>query len=207
MSEKIAIDVALLLPEEVVGIVTSINDELVSRHNSPIRFGKGGSLPHITLAMACVSRSDIKEINERLAGIACVRKALSLQLESFSVDEELPTNERVSSFSIQNSVTIRELQRSVREGLTPFFSHELSREMLFRPDDVSYETFEWMKKYVHDFPRAAAFNPHLTIGIGTTRPAISLPLPFTASELALCHLGNNCTCNTVLGSHTLQVSS
>lgn len=42
------------------------------------------------------------------------------------------------------------------------------------------------------------FLPHITLGKGTL-DAKAGETSFTASRLALCHLGNHCTCRKVLG--------
>jgi hypothetical protein len=57
-------------------------------------------------------------------------------------------------------------------------------------------TLQWIR----DYPENSSFEnffPHITIGYGQMEN-ISSPIEFTASALALCHLGNHCTCRDVL---------
>jgi hypothetical protein len=67
---------------------------------------------------------------------------------------------------------------------------------------VAETTLDWIRTY----PRKAGyerFDPHITIGYGQGPSDLSLPIPFTASQLALCHLGNHCTCRKVLAGVSL----
>ncbi len=47
-------------------------------------------------------------------------------------------------------------------------------------------------------------SPHITLGYGQAKPPFSFPVAFAAARLALCHLGNHCTCRKVLASCRLS---
>jgi hypothetical protein len=47
-----------------------------------------------------------------------------------------------------------------------------------------------------------SFRPHITLGHASTLPPVQ-PGAFTASEIAVCHLGRFCTCRQVLASWSL----
>ncbi len=78
------------------------------------------------------------------------------------------------------------------------------------PPEAGESTLLWIKHY----PEKSSFEnffPHITIGYGEiddysfgSRKAGSLPMRFTASKLALCHLGNHCTCRKILASAELR---
>lgn len=61
---------------------------------------------------------------------------------------------------------------------------------------VEEVTMYWIKNY----PKESSFekfSPHITIGFGEVEGetcGIKFPLRFSVSKLALCHLGNYCTC-------------
>jgi hypothetical protein len=66
-------------------------------------------------------------------------------------------------------------------------------------DVVAPSTLEWIRTY----PQKSSyenFRPHITLGYGQVPPGLSFPIPFTAARLALCHLGNHCTCREMLAA-------
>ena len=75
-------------------------------------------------------------------------------------------------------------------------------DMLINPDEVERSTLLWIKNY-RDKSSFDNFLPHITIGYGEATDS-GLPASFIASELAICHLGNHCTCRKVLWSVKLQ---
>jgi hypothetical protein len=84
--------------------------------------------------------------------------------------------------------------------LAPFLSGETTAESFVGYPAVHPASVEWVNRY-----RTAAafdrFSPHITIGIGRfgeERERPRLPLSGVASRLALCHLGDYCTCRKIL---------
>jgi len=70
-------------------------------------------------------------------------------------------------------------------------SYDVTADMLLAPP-ISESTLRW----ITDFPEKSAFVnffPHITIGYGEIG-VFSFPGEFSVSKLALCRLGNHCTC-------------
>ena len=70
--------------------------------------------------------------------------------------------------------------------LTPYFSHDVTAEMVFSPPVADEATLLWIR----DYPEKSSFEkffPHITIGYGQIND-VSFPVKFAASRLALCHL-------------------
>jgi hypothetical protein len=90
------------------------------------------------------------------------------------------------------------LHEKVMVELATYLSPDVTADMLYDPAEVGQSTLLWIKNY-----RAKSgfenFFPHITIGYGETKN-LSFPIKFTASPLALCHLGSHCTCRKILAS-------
>ncbi len=74
--------------------------------------------------------------------------------------------------------------------------------MVLSPPMASESTLAWIKNY-SEKSSFEKFFPHITIGYGEIND-YSFPIKFTASKLALCHLGNHCTCRKILASVKLE---
>ena len=65
-----------------------------------------------------------------------------------------------------------------------------------------------MSGIAKNYPEKSSFEnffPHITIGYGEINN-FSFPIIFSVSKLALCHLGNHCTCRKILASTNLKKS-
>jgi hypothetical protein len=83
----------------------------------------------------------------------------------------------------------------------PYFRRDVTEEMIYGEEEVAQTTLDWIENYAE---KAAFgnFMPHITIGYGDAEEEM-LPITFRASRLALCHLGNHCTCRKVLAAVNL----
>ncbi len=80
--------------------------------------------------------------------------------------------------------------------MKPFFSYEVT-DAMFYDDIVDPSSVEWVRSYPEKASHES-FHPHITLGYGRAKPSFSLPVTFGAAGLALCHLGNHCTCRRIL---------
>jgi hypothetical protein len=107
-----------------------------------------------------------------------------------------PRGSKVSSWLIAKTERLQRLHEQVMTRLAPFLSHAPTESMLFGPGPVASPTLDWIR----DFPRKSSFAffwPHITLGYGEA-PCPPSPVSFAAPRLAICHLGNHCTCRKVL---------
>jgi len=197
---RIAVDVVLLPSNEMTNKAIEANAELVRKFGEKIVLNKESCLPHVSLAMGCIDEKDLTSIGKVLEVIA--------QESSFGnfkvVGIRTSTNargEQVSVFEIEITEKLQSLHEKVMKKVTPFFNYDVTGDMIYGHEQVAQTTLLWIKNY----PEKASFAnflPHITIGYGEIeRPAF--PIKFTASKLALCHLGNHCTCRKILVSSDL----
>ena len=198
---KIAVDVVLLPSQEMADKAVEANRELLKQYADKIILDKESCLPHISLAMGCINQSDIADIGKIVEIIA--EKCHPGQLTAIGIHTETHSaDEKVSVLQIKRTETLQSLHEEVMRKLAPYFSYEVTADMVLSLPMAGESTLLWIKNY----PEKSSFEhffPHITIGYGQLNDFL-FPTKFTASRLALCHLGNHCTCRKILASAALK---
>jgi glycosyltransferase domain-containing protein len=209
--DKIAVDVVLLPPDEIMEKAIEVNQTLIKtfEFDNKIVLNKQNCLPHISLAMGCIKKDDIPEIDTVLKEVADKFSPLALTISDIRTGA-IPTGEKVSGFEIERTTELQLLHETVMSKLLQYFTYDVSLDMVYALPDQQVEevTTYWIKNYPKEssFER---FGPHITIGIGEVENetgGLKYPLRFSASKLALCHLGNYCTCREILLLHDLKLN-
>ncbi len=200
-----AVDVVLLPDEAMTNRAIEANTELVRKYGmdstgSPqaeIVLDKSNCLPHISLAMGCIEDSDISAAGKVLEEIAEQNPAGELKVVGVQVTENAK-GEKVSVFKVERTQQLRSIHERVSQKLAKYFSFDVTRNMIYGNEKVAETTLLWIKNYREksSFERC---SPHITIGYSQAKE-LAGPIEFRASQLALCHLGNHCTCRKVLVS-------
>ena len=194
MSMK-AVDVVLLPDEAVTRKAIEMNAELVEKFGRKIVLNKENCLPHISLAMGCIDEKDISSVGIILQSIAKEFSLSDLRIRGVKSSEN-SAGERVSVLEIEKTEGLQSLHEEVMKKLTPYLGYDVTADMIYGDEDVAETTLEWIKNY-RENSSFARFYPHITIGYGRAEEQ-QFPISFTAAKLALCHLGNHCTCREVL---------
>ena len=194
---KIAVDVVLLPSEEMADKAIAANKELLRQYAHKIVLDKESCLPHISLAMGCIDETDIDEIDTILRTIA--EESSLGQLSAVGIHIETNrAGEKVSVIEIEKTEALQSLHEEVMHRLASYFSYDVKADMVLSSSETSESTLDWIKNY----PEKSSFEkffPHITIGYGEINN-FSFPIIFSASKLAVCHLGNHCTCRKILSS-------
>lgn len=193
---KIAVDVVLLPSDEMMDKAIRANAELVEKFGSEIVLNKENCLPHISLAMGCINEGDIVAIEKVLESIA--QKSPLKTLAASGIRTSINAKgQTVSVFEIVKTKVLLALHEKVMKKVKPYLSYDVTEDMIY--DGKAAETsLQWIKNY----PGKASFEnflPHITIGYGQIENG-PFPIEFSTSRLALCHLGNHCTCRKILTS-------
>ena len=199
---KMAVDIVLLPSEQMTNKAIEANSRLLTQFADQIILDKENCLPHISLAMGCIDKRDIACIEKILQTIAV--KYPTGQLSVIGIDTATNSvGEKVSAFELEKTQRLQSLHEEVMRRTAPYFSYDVTAEMVLPPPIAGKSTLLWIKNY----PEKSAFEnffPHITIGYGQTDD-FSFPAKFTASKLALCHLGNHCTCRKILAVVELKL--
>jgi mannose-6-phosphate isomerase-like protein (cupin superfamily)/2'-5' RNA ligase len=197
---RLAADVVLLPDEAMTSRAIEINRRLVTNGHAEIVLSKEDCLPHISLAMGGIDEADVKVIQERLEGLA--RQTAVRQLKVVDIVSSINSRgETTSILAVERTRELQALHEEVMREMTPFFRYDVSEAMI-HDDEVTGTTLDWIRTY----PQKAGyehFSPHITVGYGRVPPGPSFPIPFAVTRLALCHLGNHCTCRKILAAADL----
>jgi len=194
---KIAVDVVLLPSDEMMDKTIRANAELVETFDKKIVLNKENCLPHISLAMGCIDERDIAPIGRllELAARECPLGELTVTGIRTSTNAR---GEKVSVFEVEKTRDLQLLHEKIMKKMMPYFSCDVTGEMIYGDEEVAETTLQWVKNY-RKKAGLENFFPHITIGFGEIESE-AFPTTFTASKLALCHLGNHCTCRQILAS-------
>ncbi|MBN2180531.1 MAG: hypothetical protein JW715_01360 [Sedimentisphaerales bacterium] len=194
---QIAVDVVLLPSNEMMNTAIEANRKLLKQYPDKIILDKKNCLPHISLAMGCIEEKFIADIELLLRNI--IEKHSFEPLRIISVQTNVNTSgEKVSVLQIEKTESILLLHEQVMEELSVYFTYNVSSDMILGDEAVGNSTLLWIKNY----PKQSSyenFSPHITLGYGEIELE-SFPSGFLVSKLALCHLGNHCTCKKILAA-------
>jgi len=198
---KIAVDVVLLPSEAMTNRAIEANKRLLQQYADRIILDKENCLPHISLAMGCMDGRHIADIEKILKSVADRYNPGRLSVVGVNIGTN-SLGEKVSSFEVEKTERLLLLHKQVMRRMTPYFSYNVTAEMVLSPPAAGESTLLWIKNY----PEKSAYEnffPHITIGYGQLDD-FSFTAEFVASKLALCHLGNHCTCRKVLAVAELE---
>ena len=198
---KIAVDVVLLPSEEVTNRAIEANKGLLKQYADRIILDKENCLPHISLAMGCMDEQDIPDIEKILHIIAGKYNPGQLNIAGINIGTNA-LGKKVSAFEVEKTERLQSLHEEVMGRMMPYFSYDVTAEMVLSPPTACKSTLLWIKNY----PEKSAFDnffPHITVGYGQL-DEFPFTTEFAASKLALCHLGNRCTCRKVLATAELE---
>jgi 2'-5' RNA ligase len=194
---KKAVDVVLLPDGAMMGKAIEANDELVRKFGKKIVLNKKNCLPHISLAMGCIDEENIAAIEGILRSIVKGSSLGGLAILGVLVSENSAC-EKVSAFEVGETKELQSLHETIMERLELYLGGDVTAEEI-NDDEVAETTLSWIRNY-RENSSFGKFFPHITIGYGELSNLPPFPINFAASKLALCHLGNHCTCRRVLAS-------
>ena len=197
---KLAVDVVLLPPEEIVELAIGLNKTFVKEAEDEFTLNKKDFLPHITLAMGLMEEARKDAILERLSRVAQEVQPLHLALTGARAGSPRLDARKMSGLEIEKTPELQLLHERVLSEVISLCTYAGVTKSMFYPGTESVSEY-WLTGKVQTNVREK-YHPHITLGFGAV-PEIKKPITFTASRLALCHLGIHCTCRKALASFEL----
>lgn len=202
MSDQFAVDVALLPPIEVMQSVIGL---INYNSDSVIKLDTHGCLPHISLAMGVLRKDNIEAAKALLNKLTNEHTAISVSLIATET-HTIPGNIKINDITVRTDTMLLSLAKDVMSVFEPLLTHDnATTDMFASPPEVSQVSTSWVQNYYQNNKIPESFRPHITLGEGTVKDIITTPITFKASRLALCHLGNYCTCRRILAETELSM--
>jgi 2'-5' RNA ligase len=200
MSKK-AVDVVLLPSAEIVYKVIKLNRQLVEKFGARIVLDKESPLPHVSLAMGCIEEGDTSEITDILKDIAGANPIGELRITGVRISQNA-RGENVSALEIERTSKLQKLHEEITRVMKPYFSYDVTEDMIYPSGEVAQSSLEWIKSYKakSSFEK---FWPHITLGYGVI-DNVKFTAKMVVSKLALCWLGNHCTCRKILAAVDIE---
>jgi 2'-5' RNA ligase len=194
---KKAVDIVLLPDELMTDAAIEANARLVEKFGDQIVLHKQKCLPHISLAMGCVDEGDIGQVELVLRAIAEDLPLGRLHAAGVAVSGNAK-GQAVSVLVVAKDKKLQAFHEQVMNRLADYLDNEVVAEMIYPSGPIATSTLMWIRNY--SFKSAyRKFLPHITLGYGQLAD-FSFPAEFTAERLAVCHLGNHCTCRQILAA-------
>ena len=206
MSNKqsmLVVDIVLIPPRAIREKAIQLNKSLASSAVSDFLLDHETYIPHISLLMGAVEEKRIGELQQKLDSLAEKTSAIQLTIPAYAVSI-LPNKKYLSSLIIGKNSELQKLHETLLKKTSSLLQYdEVSKEMFFQgPSLIPELSVSWVKQFKRDSSKTN-YQPHITLGLGELQKVV-LPMKFKASELALCQLGNYCTCRKIFWSKRLN---
>ncbi|UUX92327.1 2'-5' RNA ligase family protein [Methanoplanus endosymbiosus] len=201
MTENIAIDIVLLPPDEISERIIHYNQRLTENSGDrSIQLNPDDCLPHISLLMGGISYDDIEPLKEAISVFSGRFLPYSASFSGFAVIET-DSGTAVSGADITRDSNILNLQNEIAASAGKYLKG-VSRDMVYnnRSEEITEFTTGYSGSYLNNSTKDN-FSPHITIGhgdISRLKDLPEMPEEFICRRIAICHLGNHCTCRKIL---------
>lgn len=202
--ERIAANIALIPSKDMLDFAIELNRSFPETAPEDYVLDEKTCIPHVTLLMGVMARDQLPEISASLGGVAERFSLLDLRADSLS-PEIMPDKSRkaFSSLSIERTAELQRLHEAIMDTMAPFFSwDDVEIGMFYSPPRVREVSSHWVEGYAKN-SAWEKYDPHISLGFTDAKRSFT-PRCFTASRLALCHLGNYCTCRDILWEADLK---
>lgn len=194
-NEKIiAVDVALLPPEELRDLVIQLSKEISEKHPESFMLGKD-RLPHITLAMAFIEEKDLNDVIGAINKVMKSVPPVSLANTGHQVWDD-PTAE----IRFANTQVLTSLHISLLNMLQPFHHVIEGRQEYFvfdQGEKTTQRLLNWPKTYIQNL-QTGNYRPHITLGTMLPEKKEIEKKTYVCTNIGLFQLGNWCTCRKKL---------
>lgn len=203
-TNKIVVDVVLIPPDEVARLAIDINRSFPDTAKENYVLDSKTCIPHITLMMGLIRRDQVPEVGRKLLKLANNFSALNLTI-THAKSSDRSDGKVISGLEIAKTTELQKLHEAILDEMGSIFSYDgVEKDMFYSPPPVNKVPMFWVKGFAKTSVREN-YKPHITLGLGEPKQEIT-PVKFNASKLALCHLGNYCTCRDILWSTELSSS-
>ena len=197
MKNIIAIDVVLLPPREIWDWAVFLSQEINKNIKQKVILDKT-HFPHITLLQIYVNRKDLRTFFDLVEAILQDYQPLTLNAQEIAVTMT-SSGEQWISIKIEKTKELEKLHREIVNNLKKYGQKKNNDAFLTNKNEtVNPFTLQlhWVENFVKQ--KYEKYFPHITLAISDQAPSRIKPREFIANRLAVCRLGNYCTCRKIL---------
>jgi len=198
---KIAVDVAILPPKEIMDLVIAINKREARRGQARGPLGKTDFYPHISLAMGTIKEEEFNKVIKIVTDILRNQKPLKIELTELAYATK-SDGSKTYGMRAKKTEEIQRLHEKLMNKLLPYFSFEATLEELYKKENEETEPPSHVNTY-YQKSSFDNFDPHLTLRCKEVA-FNKFPIIFTASTIAICHVGTQTTCRKILFKENLK---
>lgn len=191
MENKIAIDIALLLPDDLNKIICDLSSKIIPRKDlKPYVLDNVNYLPHISLLMGTTRENEVELIKEKIESI--IKKYLPLKIIFSNLDK----SGKFPFLAIDNIGELTNLRKEIASLV--YLDSDATKEMCF-DTDISNGGIDFINNFRKDKVDVKQLEFHVSLGLGNASLLnIDLPIETTINTVAVCHVGYGCSCRKVL---------
>jgi hypothetical protein len=193
----LAVDIVLLPNPSMVDFCIRLNRSLAA---DDIILHRRDFVPHISLCMGVVKKDCLDSLCDMVIAVSREFHRFSLTADSIHIGG-LPDGRVVSGLQVAKTPDLQALHEKIMWSSQMFLSRDAAFDMLYPESAHNQFTLDWIRNFVRN-SSFEKFNPHITIGIGGL-PKADLPRKFNAGIIAVCHLGDYCSCRKILFQYRL----
>lgn len=192
--KRFAIDIVLIPPDNVIDLAIDFNRTLLHDYPSDRILNRTNRLPHVSLLMGCLAADQLQRAKTILQSVADRHGYLNLQVTNTHTVKTAGGSSL--SLDIDPDSKIVALHESIVSAFSSLLTQDATSKDLNDDPPIEASSIEWINSYISEHS-LKGFWPHITIGPGSNIQQFK-PFSFQANRLAICHLGNHCTCTKVL---------
>jgi hypothetical protein len=199
--KRFAINVVILPPDPIMDLALKWNGELGKREKENITLGKFRYLPHVSMVMGCIEEDILPNAKAALQSIAGRHRAPQLHVPHIRT-VNTDSGKKIITLDISPNPDLLSLHETIVNVFQPLVTPDADEASINDLPPISADAIDWINHYIpyHCFDN---FWPHITLGFGDIDFELQ-PFSFEGSRLAICHLGNYCTCSTILVETNLK---
>jgi hypothetical protein len=200
--ERIAIDIALLLPEKIKDLCVKLNKEAESQGRAYRPLGNDDFIPHITLSLGIINKKDLQEIQGIISEITNDSNNLNLEInETYTYKRE---DGNRSGFKIIKNPKLQRFHDKIIDKMGKYFHKDATQDMLIEGErtGLSESSKKMLERFIELYSRDK-YSPHITMNIYDLE-YLDFPIEFTTETVAICQVGDGCTCRKILSVHKLK---
>ena len=192
---KIAIDIAIIPPEEIMDKIIAINKIEAERGNARGPLAKDDFYPHISLAVGTIKKEDFEKVKEMFVKTLKNQNSLNIKLTGTYYATK-SDGSKSYALKIIKTEEIQKIHEKLMNNLLSYFSYDATSEELYKKKNEETKPPSHVNKYKKK-SSFENFDPHLTLRCKEVE-LNEFTITFIASTIAICHVGTETTCRKIL---------